>query len=227
MSNVTTLQSNYNIITNNNLTIDDILETINNLPEAGSGEEDLTTVLESHDTAITTQETTIDSIITALEGKASGITPTGELAITSNGTYDVTNYASANVEVPNSGGELQYVTGTITRDTINDITSGTTFFSVSGLGFAPKFVYIGWAVLSGSMAYTSNRKDSYWFVGAMGGLKTMDIEVRRSASAYAYLYSNNGSHPKATVNLNNDGFEVVANDKIVLYTGEYQYIAIG
>ena len=41
-----------------------------------------------------------------------GITPTGELAITSNGTYNVTDYASANVNVP----EKQLGTKTITTN---------------------------------------------------------------------------------------------------------------
>ena len=43
-----------------------------------------------------------------------GITPTGELAITSNGTYNVTDYASANVNVP----EKQLGTKTITTNGI-------------------------------------------------------------------------------------------------------------
>jgi hypothetical protein len=40
-----------------------------------------------------------------------GITPSGSLAITENGSYDVTNYASANVNVPT--GESEYFTETI------------------------------------------------------------------------------------------------------------------
>ena len=40
----------------------------------------------------------------ALVASEGGVTPTGTLSITENGTYDVTNYASANVSV--SGGGL-------------------------------------------------------------------------------------------------------------------------
>ena len=60
---------------------------------------------------INTQTNLINHIQSALIGKASGgsgITPTGEIEITENGTYDVTEYASAIVNVAGGSAEPDF-----------------------------------------------------------------------------------------------------------------------
>lgn len=65
MSYKTKLQTNNNNLEGNNIDLQSILNTINNLPAAGSGTEDL-------DAEITEQEGLIEQIEAALVGKAAG-----------------------------------------------------------------------------------------------------------------------------------------------------------
>lgn len=72
-NNETTIQNFTNRVNTNNIDLNSILATINNLPSANSGAtEDLSSELTTQNNLIATQETTIDNIISALEGKASG-----------------------------------------------------------------------------------------------------------------------------------------------------------
>ena len=85
---------------NNNIDLNEILATINTLPEANNG-----------------------------------ITPTGTINITKNGTHDVTNYASAKVNVESSGGNYEIedaiITGTITEYT-NDRVENVGSYAIAG-----------------------------------------------------------------------------------------------
>lgn len=72
MNNKEVLQTNNTAINTNNNELADILETINNLPNVEDVSEDLTNEFNDYETALSTQETTIDDIMSALEGKASG-----------------------------------------------------------------------------------------------------------------------------------------------------------
>ena len=78
--------------------------TILRVTDDGNSPEDLANELNTQETLLMSQETTIDDIAKALVGKSAGsgeggITPIGTLDISENGVYDVTSYANANVNV--------------------------------------------------------------------------------------------------------------------------------
>ena len=80
---------------------------------------------------------TSDETFTSLVPKVatiSGYEPTGELAITENGTYDVTNYASANVNVPTKTLGTKTITANGTYLAIDDNLDGYSEVEVATSG---------------------------------------------------------------------------------------------
>ena len=127
---------------------------------------------------------TIDEMATAVAGiSTEGITPTGTISITQNGTYDVTNYASAQVILPSkhiyfSKDNITPVNGDIYFDIINEViqSDSTTSLDVIPSGYLSDYQYSQFN--SPSNFYTNASSTTYATVRATGG---------NSAETYIYF----------------------------------------
>ena len=135
-----------------------------------------------------------DVQILGVTGSYEGTTPTGTLNIPANGVYDVTNYASADVQVPTTA-PAYYIDKT--KDANNVLQAGTTLMSFSGLsnvgnyGLAYAYYYntniTGTVDLSWLVNASNTGSFSYAF--AYSGITGVDLSNLETVSGNSALQS--------------------------------------
>lgn len=172
------------------------------------------TTFQEKNTRLNQNNSDLSSILSTInslpDASGGGIIPTGTLSITENGTYDVTNYASAVVNVPTSSGSssIKMVQGTFTLD------ADATSYTLTGLGFRPKLF-----IVKGDIGTASVARTAYWVKNAFTGESITCCHKSTNASITTVTSEVYSAYT-------DDGFTVKQYLTNPLIAGTYSYIAL-
>lgn len=147
--------------------------------------------------------------VSAIQAIPTGTTPTGTINISANGTYDVTNYASAAVAIPEyAGAHHSVVTGyTVTVSLTNPISSGyfsscTIYERLTGGAKGNQIGSISSA--SGSTTVSVDPSAYGLWIDLRGGYISPPADATMTGGVSGYDW-NDGNQAYVTVNVSGDG----------------------
>lgn len=147
--------------------------------------------------------------VSAIQAIPTGITPAGTISISANGTYDVTNYASAAVAIPEYAGAHHSVATeyTVTVSLTNPVSSGyfsscTIYERLTGGSKGNQIGSISSA--SGSTTVSVDPSAYGLWIDLRGGYVVPNSDATMTGGVSNYDW-NDGSTAYVTVNVSGDG----------------------